>query len=448
MQYLDFWEHVEKLLNTLLIWQRDPSEALTQDCRETFPGVRFIHDHNQLASLLAISEDKKSAVKDLLKKMAASMMEVTRRQLEDFLPGGKFHSNQDPELRKRLEHSCITNLVAEQSFADLDFSLFKRRNCTLHHHTTISMLKRNKSVTNWFLGKSAEEKERLLEMSAKKGPALRKKNVALECSVLEQRRRIMEKEKRDAAEQKRRERVDKIVDDLRQHGGPCRDAADVDRILDSHRTVGGLKGAIRTEILYHKVVLQQKSPLLVATGTPLEIVNRLRLYLGADPLEELPPRPQPHPRPDAPARKRPNIDSSDEEEEEDDVDEEGDEEGTHVETETEFETEYKFTQLGEIVAVYYVQGCYIGEVVEITEGGEEGTVLFMEKARGRADVYRWPPVVRRQDRERISSSVVFARNLGLAPFSSSGRAFVVERPRNLQAVYQAFRDYLVSTCDL
>ena len=178
-----------------------------QDCRETFPGVRFIHDHNQLASLLAISEDKKSAVKDLLKKMAAPMMEVTRRQLEDFLLGGKFHSNQDPVLCKRLEHSCITNLAAEQSFADLDFSLFKRRNCTLHHHTTISMLKRNKSLTSWFLGKSAEEKERLLEKSAKKGPALRKKNVALECSVLEQRRRIMEeeKEKRDAAEQKRRE---------------------------------------------------------------------------------------------------------------------------------------------------------------------------------------------------------------------------------------------------
>ena len=303
------------------------------------------------------------------------------------------------------------------------------------------MLKRNKSLTSWFLGKSAEEKERLLEMSAKKGPALRKKNVALECSVLEQRGRIMEeeKEKRDAAEQKRRERVDKIVDDLRQHGGPCRDAADVDRILDSHRTVGGLKGAIRTEILYHKVVLQQKSPLLVATGTPLEIVNRLRLYLGADALEELPPRP----RPDAPARKRPSIHSNDDEEEEDDVDEEGDEEGTHVETETEFET-----QPGEIVAVYYVQVCYIGEVVEITEGGEEGTVLFMEKARGRADVYQWPPVIRRQDRERISSSVVFARNLGLALFSSSGRAFVVERPRNLQAVYQAFKDYLVLTCDL
>ena len=92
------------------------------------------------------------------------------------------------------------------------------------------------------------------------------------------------------------------------------------------------------------------------------------------------------------------------------------------------------------MAVYYVEDFFIIEVTRVISE-EEATVNFLEKA-GSKDgvvVYRWPCS---EDCTEISSAVVFAKNLQLAPSSSSGRSFFVESPRNLFGRYQAFRCYL------
>ena len=54
--------------------------------------------------------------------------------------------------------------------------------------------------------------------------------------------------------------------------------------------------------------------------------------------------------------------------------------------------QYSFTQVGEIVAVYYVEDFYICEVTSIPSDSE-GNINFMEKARTSAKgccMYRWP----------------------------------------------------------
>ena len=92
------------------------------------------------------------------------------------------------------------------------------------------------------------------------------------------------------------------------------------------------------------------------------------------------------------------------------------------------------------MAVYYVEDFFISEVTRVISE-EEATVNFLEKA-GSKDgvvVYRWP---RSKDFTEISSAVVFAKNLQLAPSSSSGRLFFVESLRNLFGRYQALRCYL------
>ena len=86
---------------------------------------------------------------DLLQKVCHGLIEVTKRQLCDFLPGGKYYNVQNEELRTKLNHSSLTNLISEECFTDLDFSLFKRRNASLHHHSTVNLLKRNKSISSW-----------------------------------------------------------------------------------------------------------------------------------------------------------------------------------------------------------------------------------------------------------------------------------------------------------
>ena len=96
-------------------------------------------------SLINIQGEPKEAVRAILKSLATRFLEVIDNQLKDFLEGGKYHAVDDPELHQRLEHSTLTNMSSEQCFEDLDFSMFKRRNASAQHHTSINMLKRNKT---------------------------------------------------------------------------------------------------------------------------------------------------------------------------------------------------------------------------------------------------------------------------------------------------------------
>ena len=69
-----------------------------------------------------------------------------KEELVDFLPEGKNHRVQDEEMRRRQQqHSKLTNLTGEQVLGDLDFSLFKKRNALLHHHSTINTVRKSKS---------------------------------------------------------------------------------------------------------------------------------------------------------------------------------------------------------------------------------------------------------------------------------------------------------------
>lgn len=101
---------------------------------------------------------------------------------------------------------------------------------------------------------------------------------------------------------------------------------------------------------------------------------------------------------------------------------------------------FRFQREGELVAVYFVEDYYIGEVVRIASPSE-AHINFMERAnfqRGRP-IFRWPVC---EDKCNISAEVVFASDICLQPLSSSGRAFSVEKPDRLPERYAAFKDHL------
>lgn len=179
LHYLEFFRHVEILHSLLQDWQHDASPAFGQwNC--IFPGVTFKHDAAVFASLCQIAEESKVRVVSIMQRMCVNMLTVTERQLVDFLPGGRYHNVQDPELWDKMRHSKLTNLVGEEAFGDLDFSLFKRRHANVHHHSTISMLKRNKSVSSWLCSKDVATQDQLLRLSAQKSAALRQSHKELE----------------------------------------------------------------------------------------------------------------------------------------------------------------------------------------------------------------------------------------------------------------------------
>ena len=76
------------------------------------------------------------------------MFKCIKKQLVDFLPGGKFY--QTPIDPKPTSFAPLTNLGCEHHFGDLDSSQRRRPNASYHHHTSVQLLKRNrKQVMEW-----------------------------------------------------------------------------------------------------------------------------------------------------------------------------------------------------------------------------------------------------------------------------------------------------------
>ena len=94
-----------------------------------------------------------------------------------------------------MAHCKLTNLIGEACFGDLDFSFFKRRNASLHHHSTVNMLKRNHTMTTWFENKSSEQQSQLLGMASKKASVLRASHNEANRQVLETIKRKLDAQK-------------------------------------------------------------------------------------------------------------------------------------------------------------------------------------------------------------------------------------------------------------
>ena len=208
------------------------------------------------------------------------------------------------------------------------------------------MLKRNKSISAWFSRKTAEEQAELLTMSARKSAAFCKKHIQLQRNAVATKRDMLEaiREKEQAAEEKLRQKVASVMWDLRPHQGPCCTSGDVDRLLHHYRTKEGLRTALRAELLFQKLVLKKKSPLLMVTltGPLLSLVNRLKELFGGEPLPELLPL---HGHGGCQQR----CQQVEEESDPGDVDSEPEDESEP--DEPEFETSFRFQQEGDIVAV-------------------------------------------------------------------------------------------------
>jgi len=82
-----------------------------------------------------------------LNKICEAMLIIVERLLNDHLENGIYGSANDESLQKRTEHSKLTNIPAENLFEDLDFSMRRKPNATFRHHSSVSMIKRNKNNT-------------------------------------------------------------------------------------------------------------------------------------------------------------------------------------------------------------------------------------------------------------------------------------------------------------
>ena len=93
------------------------------------------------------------------------------KELED---GESHFDNLQPQELVKLR-APLTNLVCERTFGYLDASQRRRRNCSLHNHTSIMLLKQTrKSLRVWFNGLGKGEQESLMKRIKMEGKKIEK----------------------------------------------------------------------------------------------------------------------------------------------------------------------------------------------------------------------------------------------------------------------------------
>ena len=152
------------------------------------------------------------------------MLSVVKRQLSDHLSGGIYGSEPDCELKKQdpAWHSKLTNIPAENLFGDLDLTIKRKPNATLRHHSSISMLKRNKTV-KWLKTKTEQSRKCLMEKSRRGAKTLKMNEIQNEKNVMKERKPVLEETKRRKlqTQQKMQNELNTIERKVRLMGGSC-----------------------------------------------------------------------------------------------------------------------------------------------------------------------------------------------------------------------------------
>ena len=439
VKYLHFHKYVQEMHHNLVNWSTDATPLLSGRNISSIPQFALnVEDDCVFQSLCCQSDQVNTFLKESLQKLCAGIVIVIERQLVDFLPNGKYSEVADEALEQKMAHCKLTNLIGEACFGDLDFSFYKRRHTSLHHHSTINMLKRNRTMTSWFDKKSFAQQSQLLSMASKDASVLRASHNEANKQVVETTKRKLEaqkaliEKKHETAVKKKRD----ILDQVKELNGPCHSASDVDSLLSRVKGKGNQLKAIKAEIQYHKVVLGVNKKELKVTGTLDTLVSLLKSYLESiesDHEYDFNVENQASVSAEntittgaASNESSPRPSSADFEDSETDfVELNIDEPPCKIaklndkdDSDNRF-FNFKFERQGIYVSVYYDDGYYIGEVVKVLSD-DEAEVSFMQMCKVKEGLLRWPSSV---DRDIVSAIFVLTSNFDLS--SENGRTWQI-----------------------
>ena len=231
--YLDQYKYIQEMLWKFRIWAND-------------------------ASLLLLSKDEHFFVKNLVPRTISFLQNCLIRLtcgakvFVDFLPDGKYGKEPSDEIREKMKHSKLTNLLSENEFGELDFRYYKRRNASLFYHSGVQMVKRTKTLSVWLSAKSPSVQTDLLKMVRTKSNELRSKQRNKELAVRKQYLERLEKTHQSKKQKKEADRVvrETFVSNVATHGGPCKTPDDVHRVLSAVRFKKDIKAILRDEFGY------------------------------------------------------------------------------------------------------------------------------------------------------------------------------------------------------
>ena len=174
--YLNLGTVIQPLVESLESYVEDPTELFLDGppCLQAFKdeSTQFFHEIRNICH-----PEYSELLEDLLKVACTGMVNTIKKQLVDFLPGGLYGNPASEDVIASTAFIPKTNLSCEHHFGDLDSSQRRRPNCTMHHHSTVQMMKRNRvPMKMWYSKMSAEEKKTLWSCAKKNASKLREKH--------------------------------------------------------------------------------------------------------------------------------------------------------------------------------------------------------------------------------------------------------------------------------
>ena len=183
--YLEIYRYIQSLYEYLQVGSADAQHLLTN----SLPTLAEFTDQSTeiyKCLLTPVFPEFFTVLQGCIQDICLGCMKTVETQLKDFLLDGKYGMKSLAAEVRRTKFSHLTNLTCEHNFGDLDSSQRRRPNCTLHHHSTVHLLKRNKEqLQNWYNQKSDEEKASLWKDAKRNGKILRKLHSKAEKDQLE-----------------------------------------------------------------------------------------------------------------------------------------------------------------------------------------------------------------------------------------------------------------------
>lgn len=175
LEYLNLYLPVQNLLSRLDTWLEDIEGLYHPDEAPIFPQFK----PKDCALYRDVFNLSHHINRDLMRKAAIAlvtgMKACVEKQLCDFLPGGKYGCAPSADELQRTAKSDVTNLPCERHFGLYDSSASRRRNATLHYHSSLLMLKSHGTKLLSFLRARTDRRE-LWARAPAQAKALRRKH--------------------------------------------------------------------------------------------------------------------------------------------------------------------------------------------------------------------------------------------------------------------------------
>ena len=154
-------------------------------------------------------------------------------------------------------------LQLEACSADLDYSKFKNRRATFHHHSTLNLRKRSRPISGCLSAKSPEEQSVILAKARKLAPDIRNASRQKQLIVLEELNSAMvdQQTAKAAKEHKHQQAKHKLVRDIEGIGGACKSSKDVDNLLENCETKTEKMAALKLHCRFYREFFNAKLPL-------------------------------------------------------------------------------------------------------------------------------------------------------------------------------------------